>query len=140
MAADKMIQVILLGSHSDLVRNIDGEEVAGFEKSIHRAQVDVVGIAEIWMLPFEVLNSGIRGDARLRGFGADDGVLAIRLVPYRHHDHTGLRRLEAGAQLRAGLMHKPVSYPDRKSSQRVRGRHFRYPSRDFPAYALSSLQ
>jgi hypothetical protein len=116
MIVDEVIQISLSGGYSDLVRNVDGEEVAGLEEAIHCAQVDVIGIAEVRMLPFELMDSGIRRGARLRRFGTDDGVLPIRLVPYGHHLYSRMRRPYAGAQLRLGLVHKPVAYPDRKSA------------------------
>jgi hypothetical protein len=69
------------------------------------------------MAPSELMYSGIRCGPRLRGFGADDGVLAIGLVPHRHHKHSRFGRLHAGLELCACLMGKAVSYADRKPAE-----------------------
>ena len=47
-----------------------------------------------------------------RGLGANDCVLAVRLVPYRNHLDAVLQSLHASLQLRFGLVREPVPGPN----------------------------
>jgi hypothetical protein len=47
-----------------------------------------------------------------RGLGANDSVLAVRLIPYRNHLDAVLQRLHASLQLSFGLVHEPVPGPN----------------------------
>ena len=118
----KGIQLSLRCNHADLVRNIDGEKIARLQKSIHSAQVDMVGVAEVRRMPSELEHGRIRRSPGLGRFRADDRVLAVGFVPHRRHHRARLRRLHTGAQLRRRLMRKAVSNPDRKSAQRLHSR------------------
>jgi hypothetical protein len=69
----------------------------------------VVGVAKVGQLPAKRLNGGISGSARRGRLGADDGVLAVRFVPYGNHLNAGLKCLDAGLQLRLGLVRETVS-------------------------------
>jgi hypothetical protein len=112
VAALKAFEIALRCGDADLVRNVDGEKVAGLEEAIDCAEIDVVGVAEVWLAPVEFMDSGVRGRARLRRFGADDGVLAVGFIPHRHDKHSGSGSLHAGLELSARLMGKAVSYAD----------------------------
>jgi hypothetical protein len=117
VAAQEAFEIGLCCGDADLVRNVDGEEVAGLEEAIDCAEIDVVGIAEIRLAPVKFMDSGVRGRARLRRFGADDGVLAVGLIPHRHDKHSGSGSLHAGLELSARLMGKAISYADRKPAE-----------------------
>ena len=72
----------------------------------------MVGVAEVGQLPAERLDGGIRGLARRSGLGADDGVLAVRLVPHGNDLDAAVERLYAGLQLRLGLVSEAVAGSD----------------------------
>ena len=69
MPAREALEVGLRGGDADLVRNVDGKEVAGLQEAIYCLQVDVVGIAEVRLRPVEFVDRGIRrprASARVR--------------------------------------------------------------------------
>ena len=89
----KSIQLRLRCNHADLVRNIDGEKIARLQKSIHGAQVDMVGVAEVRLMPSELAHGRVRCSPGPGRFRADDRVLAVGFVPHRRHHCSCLRRL-----------------------------------------------
>jgi hypothetical protein len=115
--AQEAFEVRLRCGDTDLIGNVDGEEVAGFEEAVYCLEMDVVGITEVRVLPLELMDSGVGSGARLRRFGADDGVLAIGFVPHRQHMDSGIGSLDAGPELGACLMGKAVSHADRKPAE-----------------------
>ena len=83
MFVDKRGDIRGIGGLADVIGDIEGEEIAGRDEAIHRLEVDVVGIQQILARPAEFghgLVGGVAGGLRL---GADDVVLAVRLVPDR---------------------------------------------------------
>jgi len=60
---------------ADIVGNIDGKKVAGFDKTIHGLEVDVVGIEEVGLRPAKFLDGRIGSGPRGAGLGADDHVV-----------------------------------------------------------------
>jgi len=54
---------------------------------VHRLQVDVVGVEKEGLAPAHILHCHVRRVARLHRLGADNGVLAVRLVPHRNDFH-----------------------------------------------------
>ena len=83
MALDEAIDLRCWRWFVDKIGYVDGIEIAGAEEAANGLQVNVVGVAIVRQLPIESLDGGIGGSARRGWFGADDGVLAIRLVPNR---------------------------------------------------------
>ena len=84
------------------------------QKAVHRFEADMVGVHVVGLPPAEFLHGGVGRGARAGRFGADDEVLAIRLVPDGNDFDALLRRHDEGAQLRLGLTRKTVSHSERK--------------------------
>ncbi len=102
----------LFGRLADEIRNVDGVEVAGREEAIYGAEIDVVGVAEIWLRPSERLNRGVGGWRVRRRFGSDDGVLAIGFVPDGSDFDSVFGGEDAGFELGFGLMREAVAYSE----------------------------
>jgi len=68
------------------------------------------------MIPGKFTDGGIGGDLHAAGFGTDDEVLAIRLIPDGDHGDAGLLGHDASCQLRLGLMREAVSHSNRETS------------------------
>jgi hypothetical protein len=117
MPARKALEVGLCSGDADLVRNVDGKEVAGLQEAIYCLQVDVIGIAEVRLRPVQFVDRSIRGRPRLHGVGTDDGVLSIGFIPHRHYQHSRISGLRAGLELGACLMGKAVSHAYRKPAE-----------------------
>jgi hypothetical protein len=102
-----------LGSRlADEIGDVDGVEVAGGEEAADGFKSDVVGVEEVRQGPVERLDGGIGGDADRGGFGADDVVFAVGLVPDRYDFDAGVEGLEAGLELGFGLMGEAVAGAD----------------------------
>jgi hypothetical protein len=72
-----------IGGFSDVIGDIEGEEIAGRDEAIDGLEIDVVGIQQILARPVEVgdgLVGGVAGGLRL---GTDDVVLTVGFVPDR---------------------------------------------------------
>jgi len=94
------------------VSHVDGVEIAGVEETVDGFEGDVVGVAEVFQLPIERLDSGIGGLSYRRGFGADDLMLAVRLIPYWNDYDPIVESLHACLQLCFSLVREPVSCPN----------------------------
>ncbi len=113
----------VLGGLPDQVGDVDGEEVARREEARDGLQIDMVGVEEVGLRPAERLHGIIGCGARLAGLGANDGMLAIGLVPDRDDFNAGLRRKNAGGKLGLGLVRKPVTHADGEPRQLQTLRH-----------------
>ncbi len=72
-----------IGGFTDVVGDVEREEIAGRDEAIDGGEVDVVGVQQIFVGPAEVGDGLVGGFACLGGLGADDVVLAVGLVPDR---------------------------------------------------------
>ena len=103
------------GRLARVVGDIEREEITRRNESIHRVQVDVIGIHKVGRGPVQRLHSGIRLGAETLGLRADEGVLAVGLVPNRMKRHTshggGLDRGKLGL----ALMGEAVAHADGES-------------------------
>ena len=77
----------------------------------------MIGIEEVRSRPAEGLHGGIGGHSSGCGFGADDRVLAVGLVPDWNDFDTVFQGELAGAQLGLRLVGKSVADADRKSAE-----------------------
>jgi len=106
------------GGLADGRGDIEGIEIAGLDEAVDRAQIDVIGIHMVGMLPGKFPDGGIGGGFTLAGSETDDQVLAIRLIPDGDHGDTGLGGRpgghDASCQLRLGLMREAVSHSNRE--------------------------
>ena len=78
---DEGFDICGIGGLANVIGNVEGEEITGSDEAVDGGEVDVVGIEEVFTFPAEVgdgLVGSIAGGLRL---GADDFVLAVRLVP-----------------------------------------------------------
>ena len=124
LGSDQLRMAIQEGLHrlggrglSDEVGDVDRVEVAVRQEAPHRFQADVIGIQEVRGLPAEGFHSRIGGGPGCGRLGADDGVLAVRLVPDGDHLHA-LRQGElAGLQLGLRLVGESVADADGKAAE-----------------------
>ena len=75
----------------------------------------MIGIHEVWRGPVKRLHSGIRLGAEILGLGANEGVLAVRLVPHWMKRHTALGCGFNCRELSLALVGKTVAHADSKS-------------------------
>ena len=106
--------VLRLGRLADHVRHIQGKEVAGIEEALHRLQVDVVRVEKVRLAPAHLLHCHVRRGARLHRLGANDGVLAVRLVPHRNDLNARVSGLHACGKLGLRLVGKAVAHANGK--------------------------
>ena len=92
MPVDKRLHRLGRRGLADGIRDIDREEIRVREEAIHRFQPDVIGIDVPAFLPAERRDRRLRGGEHARRLGADEGVLAVRLVPDRHDVRAVARR------------------------------------------------
>jgi hypothetical protein len=102
------------------------KKVAGGEEAVDGGEVDVVGVAEVWVLPAEGLHGSVGGGAGGRGLGADDVVLAVGFVPDGNDFDAVVRGLDAGLELGFRLMSEAVAHADGELAEfeRVGGHTF----------------
>jgi len=119
---DESLNVSFLGWLVDQIRNIDRKEIAGFEESIDRFQVYVIGINIILVLPAELTDSSIGRGARGGRFGADDRMLPVRLIPDWGYVDASVLSKNTGAKLRIRLSREAIPYANRilRESNRIR--------------------
>ena len=114
MAADEGFDVRRGSGLADGRGDVEGVEIAGLDEAADGAQVDVIGVHVVGMFPAQFADGGIGGSLHAAGFGTDDEVLAIRLVPDGDHGDTGLFGHDASCQLRLSLMREAVSHSNRE--------------------------
>ena len=104
MSFDECVDVGCRCWLADEVGDVKGEKVARSKEAIDGRGRDVVGVAKIRQLPPERFDGGVGGLARREGLSADDHVFAVRLVPHGNDLDATLESLDAGLQLRFGLV------------------------------------
>src|SRR5687768_5298345 len=102
---------------TDAIGDVDGKKIAGLEKAIHRLAANVIGIDMPWPRPTELLDGGECSLADAARLGADERVLAIGFVPYRHDVDPIIGQHLKGSQLSLSLMRKTVAHSKRESLQ-----------------------
>ena len=81
MFGDEGVDVGRIGGGADVVCDVEGEEVTRSNEAVDGGEVDVVSIEEVFSGPAEVGDGFVSGVTGGLGFGADDFVLAVGLVP-----------------------------------------------------------
>jgi len=94
---------------ADVGGHIESEKIRGFHERLDCAQVDVVGIDEIFALETQGRHGGIRFAAHVRRVRMNINMLAIRLVPHRADIQSGFIGLHDGAQLRLALARETIA-------------------------------
>ena len=97
---------------TDRVGHVDRVEVARGQEAIDGFEADVVGVDVVRLLPAERLHRGVGRGPHARRLGADDRVLAVRLVPDRDDLDALLGGQHAGPQLRLRLVREPIADAD----------------------------
>ena len=101
---------VALGRLPDKIRHVDGEEIRAVEILVDRVHVDVVGIHVPTLLPAQCLHRRLGGVINALRFRADEAVLAVGLVPDRHHFDAIRGQLHTRLQLRLSLVRKSVAH------------------------------
>jgi len=109
---DKRIDVRRRRRLADIVRHIQGKEIAPRDKPIDRLQVDVVGIDIIVFVPAKGFDRRIRLFAEGNRLAFDDGVFAKGLVPHRINVEAIRLRLEDRLKLRVTLMSEAIAHSE----------------------------
>ena len=78
---DESCYVCRICGFADVVCDIEGEEITRSDETVDRAEIDMVGVEEVFASPAEVGDGLVRGVARGLWLGADDVVLAVGFVP-----------------------------------------------------------
>lgn len=97
---------------ADRVCHVDREKIRVWEETIHGLQADVIRIDMPASRPAASFYGSLSSGQHARRFRADEAVLAIGLIPNRHHFEAILRNEFAGSQLRLRLMRKAVANTD----------------------------
>ena len=112
MTLDEGVDAVRLGRLADGRGHVERVEIAGVDEAVHGAEVDVIGIHVIGLLPAGLPHRLIGGGAHAGGFRAHDAVLAIRFVPDRDYGDAAVRRHHASLQLGLGLVRETVAYTE----------------------------
>src|SRR5439155_5581037 len=83
VAVHKGFDIGQRGGLSDRGRDIDCEEVGWVEETVHSAEVYVVGVYVVRMLPGQLTNSFVGSRPDARRFAPNDEMFAIRFIPHR---------------------------------------------------------
>src|ERR1035441_5173888 len=112
MTLEERLGALLLSRLSDGRRYVERVEVAGVDEAVYGAQVNMIGVHVVGLLPARLPYGFIGGGAHAGGLRAHNGVLAIRFVPnWDYGDATG-RRHHASLQLGLGLVRETVPYAE----------------------------
>jgi hypothetical protein len=84
MILEEMMDHFCRGRFADRVGHIDGEEIRAAKKAIDRIESDMVGIGMPGERPIGLPNRLLCGSSYTFRLRADEGVLAIGLVPNRN--------------------------------------------------------
>ena len=98
------------GRFGNPIGHVDGVEVASGQKPVNRIEIDMVSVNVVGIAPASLTHGCVGGSAHAVGFGADNVVFAIRLVPHRHDNDAVLGRQNASLQLGSGLVGEAVPY------------------------------
>ena len=98
-----------------IICDIKREEITRRNEAIHRVQVDVIGIHKVRRGPIQCLHCRIRLGTQILGLGADEGVLAVRLVPDRMQRHATLCGGLNCGELSLPLVSEAIAHADGES-------------------------
>lgn len=113
------------GRFADAVGDVDGEEITRCEEALKVLQIDVIGVAEIRLVPGAVFYGSFDGSAGLGRLGTDDDVFAVRLIPNRCYFEASLSGLFECGELGFGFVSESVAYTEGVLGEVVLGGHGR---------------
>src|ERR1019366_5054127 len=112
VALDESVDAVRLRRLADGRGYVERVEIAGIDEAVHGAQVDVIGVHVVGLLPARLPHRFIGGGAHAGGLRAHDAVLAIGFVPHGDYGDAAGRRHYASLQLGLGLVRETVSYAE----------------------------
>ncbi len=104
------------GRFVDVHGHVKGEKVGDGDKPVHISQVDMVGIDQVWSFPSQGCHCRIGFPAGPRGFGVNDIVFAVALVPHRGDLHPLCGSSHDRPELGFPLVLETVTRPDTEFS------------------------
>ena len=114
MPLDKRLDRRRIRGLANPVRHVKRVKIRVRQETVHRAELDMVGIHVVRPLPAQFFGRCIRRSPRGRGLGTDDEMFAVRLVP-NGDDLEAVRGCHhASAKLGFGLVREAVADPDRQ--------------------------
>ena len=81
MLVDKVFDVSWIGCFANVIGNVESKEVTWSNEAINRAEVDMVGVEEVFARPIKVSNGFVGSIAGGLWLGSDDLVLTVGFVP-----------------------------------------------------------
>ncbi len=122
VAVDEGVDLTGFRGAADAVGDVDGEEVGVGQEAVDGLESDVVGVDVPGVFPVEGLHGGLGGGEDGGGFGSDEGVFAVGLVPDRDDGEAVLGDLGAGLELGLGLVGEAVAGADGVTCELEHGR------------------
>ncbi len=109
MALDESGDVCRIRGLTDVVGDIEGEEIAGSDEAINGAEIYVVRIEEVFAGPAEIGDGLVGGVTGGLWLGADDGVLTVGFVPDRGDVDAELFGRDEGFELSVGAVGETIA-------------------------------
>src|ERR1019366_4389788 len=117
MTIEERLEALLPGRLSVGRGYVERVEIAGVDEAVYGAQVNVIGVHVVGLVPAGLPHRFIGGSAHASGLRAHDAMLAIRFIPDRDHGNAAGRRHHASLQLGFGLVRETVPYAEGESFQ-----------------------
>ena len=123
MTIHKGADVFFSSGFANRIGHVNREKIRGLQERVHGFETDMVGIHVVRAIPGQFLHGFFSRRAHACRMRADDGVLAVGLVPHGHDIDPLTGRLHASAQLGFGLPGEPVTHAEGEFSQLKRVHH-----------------